>query len=101
VITDVLPANLLKPNTSDIIFLLILGIACTAYAFVVAVDVMKILSAYSVVLAINMEPVYGILLAFLFFGQSELMSMGFYLGTIVILAAVFLHPILEKKFIKQ
>ncbi|MBR8535824.1 DMT family transporter [Carboxylicivirga sediminis] len=94
IIIEVLPNNLLIPTNSDIIYILILGIVCTAYAFVVAVDVMKVLSAYTVVLAINMEPVYGILLAFFIFGQSEFMSAGFYLGTLVILAAVFLHPIL-------
>ncbi len=92
----VLPANLLAPTNLDILYILILGVACTAYAFVVAVDVMKVLSAYTVVLAINMEPVYGILLAFVIFGQSEFMSAGFYLGTLVILAAVFLHPILTR-----
>ncbi|WP_430817272.1 DMT family transporter [Carboxylicivirga sp. RSCT41] len=96
VFIDVLPHKLLTPTTSDIIYILILGIACTAYAFVVAVDVMKVLSAYTVVLAINMEPVYGILLAFAVFGQSEFMSGGFYIGTLVILAAVFLHPVLER-----
>ncbi len=94
--TDVLPHNLLPPTTTDIIYILILGIACTAYAFVVAVDVMKVLSAYTVVLTINMEPVYGILLAFVIFGQSEFMSGGFYIGTLVILAAVFLHPVIDR-----
>lgn len=100
-IIEVLPNNLLIPTNSDIIYILILGIVCTAYAFVVAVDVMKVLSAYTVVLAINMEPVYGILLAFFIFGQSEFMSAGFYLGTLVILAAVFLHPILLRFQKKQ
>lgn len=93
---DVLPNNILVPTKMDVFFILILGIACTAYAFVVAVDVMKVLSAYTVVLAINMEPVYGILLAFFIFGQSEFMSTGFYIGTFVILAAVFLHPVISK-----
>lgn len=99
-VTDVLPFDLLMPTSTDVLYILILGVVCTAYAFVVAVDVMKVLSAYSVVLAINMEPVYGILLAFFIFGKSEFMSMGFYAGTIVILAAVFLHPILERKMNK-
>ncbi|MCU4173537.1 DMT family transporter [Carboxylicivirga sp. N1Y90] len=86
--------NLLMPTNMDIVYVLILGLVCTAYAFVVAVDVMKVLSAYTVVLAINMEPIYGILLAWVIFGQSELMSAGFYIGTAVILLAVFLHPLL-------
>lgn len=99
--TGILPSNLLMPTSADIVYILILGIVCTAYAFVVAVDVMKVLSAYTVVLAINMEPVYGILLAFFIFGQSEFMSGGFYIGTLVILAAVFLHPLISKLRTKQ
>lgn len=99
--TGILPSNLLTPTSADIVYILILGIVCTAYAFVVAVDVMKVLSAYTVVLAINMEPVYGILLAFFIFGQSEFMSGGFYIGTLVILAAVFLHPLISKLRTKQ
>ncbi len=98
--TNTLPYNLLQPSTSDIIYVIILGVVCTAYAFVVSVDVMKVLSAYTVVLAINMEPVYGIFLAFFIFGQSEFMSGGFYIGTLVILMAVFLYPILARKFAK-
>jgi len=93
--------QLIKPNNLDVLFILILGIICTAYAFVAAVDVMKVLSAYTVVLAINMEPVYGILMAYFIFGQSEFMSAGFYFGTAVILLAVFLHPILSRKASKQ
>jgi len=96
IIKETLPHKLLTPNSMDVVYILILGVACTAYAFVVAVDVMKVLSAYTVVLAINMEPVYGILLAWLIFGQTELMSSGFYMGTLVILAAVFLYPIMAK-----
>jgi len=86
--------GLMVPTKLDVLFIIVLGVVCTAYAFVVAVDVMKVLSAYTVVLAINMEPVYGILLAWAIFGQSEFMSGGFYLGTVIILAAVFLHPVL-------
>jgi len=95
------PDRFLLPTAMDLAYIVILGVVCTAYAFVVAVDVMKLLSAYTVILAINMEPVYGIVLAWLIFGNSELMSAGFYLGTVVILAAVFLHPLLVKKQEKQ
>ncbi len=95
-IIDVLPDNLLTPPIIDVVYILILGVVCTAYAFVVVVDVMKVLSAYTVVLAINMEPVYGILLAWFIFGWSEFMSGGFYIGTIIILLAVFIYPIMVK-----
>nr|WP_321451997.1 DMT family transporter [uncultured Carboxylicivirga sp.] len=96
-LTGTFHKKMLVPTTMDVLFILILGVICTAYAFVAAVDVMKYLSAYTVVLAINMEPVYGILLAFTIFGQSEFMSAGFYVGTAIILLAVFLYPILTNK----
>lgn len=85
--------SLLQPSTSDIFYLLILGIICTAFAFVVQVNVMKKLSAYIVSLTINLEPVYGIILAFVIFGESEYMSAGFYIGTFFILISVFGYPI--------
>jgi len=96
-LTGTFNGKMVSPSTMDIVFVLILGVICTAYAFVAAVDVMKVISAYSAVLAINMEPVYGILMAFIIFGQSEFMSAGFYIGTAVILLAVFLHPLLTRK----
>ncbi len=89
--------QLLQPSLSDIIYVMILGIICTAFAFAVSVDVMKELSAYNVILAVNMEPVYGIILAYFIFGESEYMSGGFYLGTIVILLSVFLYPTIKVK----
>jgi drug/metabolite transporter (DMT)-like permease len=83
----------ITPSHTDIIYLILLGVVCTAFAFVVQVDVMKKLSAYIVALTINLEPVYGILLAFLIFGESELMSIGFYIGTLIVLISVFGYPL--------
>ncbi len=84
------------PTALDIIILLFLGIACTAYAFTMFVDLVKRLSAYYVVLGYNMEPVYGILLALLIFGDSERMTGYFYLGAAIIVLAVLLYPLLKK-----
>lgn len=76
----------------DLVYLLLLGIVCTAFAYVAQVDVMRKLTAYVVSLTINLEPVYGILFAFLIFGESELMSLGFYIGTLLILLSVLGYP---------
>jgi drug/metabolite transporter (DMT)-like permease len=81
----------------DLILLLILGSVCTAWAFIESVSVMKYLSPYTVVLSINMEPVYGIILAFLFFGESERMDPLFYVGTVVILSAIFTESAVKKR----
>ncbi len=93
--------ELLSPSISDIIYMMLLGIVCTAFAFAVSVDVMKELSAYTVILAVNMEPIYGIIMAYFIFGDSELMSTGFYLGTVVILLSVFLYPWLKARIKKR
>ncbi len=82
-------SSLFQMGGADLIYLLILGLVCTAFAFMASVHVMKVLSPFSVSLTINMEPIYGILLAFLFFGEEEKMSFGFYLGTLMILLALF------------
>ena len=80
---------------ADIGYLVLLGTVCTAGAYVAAVSVMREISAFRVALASNLEPVYGILLAWLFFGQHEKMSAGFYVGAIIIFGAVFLYPVLK------
>ena len=84
-------------NTQDWIYLLILGTICTALAYVAGVSVMRNLSAFRVALITNLEPVYGIILAFLFFGSRESMSTGFYLGAALILGSVFLYPVYKKR----
>ncbi len=78
---------------SDVVYLLLLGLVCTAFAFAIQVDVMKKMSAYLVALSINLEPVYGIILAYLFFRDTEFMSAGFYVGTLIILASVLVYPV--------
>lgn len=85
----------------DIGYLVVLGTVCTAGAYVAAVSVMKEISAFRVALASNLEPIYGILLAWVFFGQREKMSAGFYAGAVIIFGAVFLYPILKFRLAKK
>ncbi|RZK17918.1 MAG: EamA family transporter [Flavobacterium sp.] len=82
---------------SDWFYLLVLGTICTALAYVAGVSVMRTLSAFRVALITNLEPVYGIVLAFIFFGTKETMSIGFYLGATLILGSIFLYPIYKKR----
>ncbi len=90
--------SLLSLGWGDLGWILILSLLCTSYAFTAIVQIMKELSAYTVVLSINLEPVYGIFLAWLIFGEAETMSIGFYVGTLIILASVFSYPFLKRKF---
>ncbi|WP_209329737.1 DMT family transporter [Lunatimonas salinarum] len=83
------------PQGMDWFWLLILSTVCTVFAFTVSVELMKRLTAFAVNLTVNLEPVYGILLALLIFGESEKMSSAFYWGTLIILSAVCLYPLIN------
>ena len=82
------------------LWLLILSLVCTVYAYTVGVSLLRKFSPYMAVLTVNLEPVYGILLAVLIFGDTERMTLGFYGGTLVILAAVLAYPFLNTRFAK-
>lgn len=76
-------------------WLLVLAWVCTVYAYTAGVRLLRKFSAYLAILTVNLEPVYGIILAVLIFGDTERMTTGFYLGTLVILAAVIGFPFLD------
>ena len=88
-------------SNADMFYIFLLGSVCTALAYVLGVAVMKELSAFTVALTTNLEPVYGILLAMLIIGHKETMSTGFYAGAVIILGAVFLYPVIKSKFGKK
>ncbi|GAB2775448.1 drug/metabolite transporter (DMT)-like permease [Hymenobacter luteus] len=86
----------------DWLWLLVLAGVCTVYAFSTSVELMKRISAFVVNLTINLEPVYGIILAVLMytfhipgFGQEKL-STKFYMGTVLILLSVLIHPVIDQ-----
>lgn len=82
-------------SSSDWIYLFVLASLCTAYAFIAAVKVMKHLSPYTIMLTINLEPVYGILLAFFVLGDSEKMEPKFYYGALIIILVVIVNGIFK------
>ncbi len=84
-------------SVNDFKWLLVLSSVCTAYAFIASVGVMKYLSPYTVMLTINLEPIYGIVLALLIFNDKEKMSPQFYIGACIILSTVILNGILKNK----
>jgi drug/metabolite transporter (DMT)-like permease len=79
----------------DWLWLLILGLVCTVYPFSVTVELMKRLPVFSINLTMNLEPVYGILLAVMILGESEKMTTQFYIGTLIILLSVLIYPVLN------
>ncbi|WP_291117503.1 DMT family transporter [Flavobacterium sp. UBA6135] len=93
--TNSFSAEFFTLQPSDWMYLIILSSICTAYAFIASVKVMKFLSPYTVMLTINLEPVYGIILALLIFKEKEQMSSGFYLGAVIIVVTVILNGIVK------
>ncbi|WP_162127831.1 DMT family transporter [Flavobacterium phycosphaerae] len=84
-------------SVKDLIYLLILSSVCTAYAFIASTSVMKFLSPYTVMLTINLEPIYGIILAVIVFNDKEKMSVEFYIGAVIILATVLLNAFIKSR----
>lgn len=93
--------NFFMLSASDWIYLVILASVCTAYAFIAGVHVMRHLSPYTVMLTVNLEPVYGIIFAVFIFGEKEKMSPQFYLGALIILSTVVINGILKNSFEKK
>ena len=84
-------------SVTDFSYLLILGTLCTAMVFVWMTEIMKHITPYSLIMAVNLEPIYSIILALVIFGDSELMSNSFYVGSSVIIGIVFLEGYLKNK----
>jgi drug/metabolite transporter (DMT)-like permease len=93
------PLNL-HPSLYDWLWITVLALVCTVYAYSSAVKLLQKFSVFAMNLTINLEPVYGIILAFLIFGDSEKMTPGFYLGTLILLAAVLIYPTLNRMRLK-
>lgn len=94
------------PKT-DWFYLFLLSSVCTAFAFIIAVKVMKVVSPFTVVLSNNLEPVYAIVLALLIFGEKEQMKPAFYIGAFVIFLLVLINGLIKnrqqikKKMVKE
>ncbi len=84
------------PGASDAGYLLLLAFACTLFPFALSLVALRHMSAFSAQLAVNLEPVYAIALAIVLLSEQQELSLPFYLGVVIILAAVLLHPVLAR-----
>lgn len=85
------------PVTSDLMYLIFLGLVCTSFAFVAMVELMKVVTPFSIAISLNLEPIYAIIIALLYFGESEYMKPGFYLGSLVIVSSILLNGYLKNR----
>lgn len=86
---------LVMPQLRDGILLLMLAFVCTLLPFALSLVALRHLSAFSAQLAINLEPVYAVILAIVLLNEQRDLDGMFYLGMLVILAAVFAHPLIS------
>jgi drug/metabolite transporter (DMT)-like permease len=87
----------LFPDNNDWVLLFILAIACTHITLILSLNALRHLSAFTLNLSINLEPIYGIALAFLFFGENKQLNVWFFVGTAVIMGSVLLHSYYASK----
>jgi drug/metabolite transporter (DMT)-like permease len=80
-------------SQQDWVWLLVLALVCTVIPHAQMIKIMKKISVFTVNLSLNLEPVYGVVLAYFIFGENERMSTQFYLGGLLVLLSVFLQPV--------
>lgn len=95
--TNKFTARFFEMSFQNAVLLFILASVCTAYAFTASVGVMKQLSPFTVMLTVNLEPVYGIILAYFILGDKEKMHTNFYIGALLIIVLVILNALLKRK----
>lgn len=83
-------------DQTSVTCLLILSLVCTVFPFITSVDLSKYISPYTIVLTVNLETVYGIIWAILFFSENKEVQPSFYIGVFIILFAIFLNSWLRK-----
>jgi drug/metabolite transporter (DMT)-like permease len=82
------------PGRNDAALLVVLALGCTLAPFALSLVALRHLTAFTQALALNMEPVYAIVLAIAIFGEQQQLKAGFYVGVAIVLAVVFSHPLL-------
>jgi drug/metabolite transporter (DMT)-like permease len=90
-------AAFVLPDRHDALLLLALSFGCTLLPFALALVALRHLSAFGTQMVTNLEPVYAIMLAVVLLGEQHQLDRWFYIGVAVILAAVFAHPVLNRK----
>ncbi|MFN8165200.1 MAG: DMT family transporter [Bacteroidia bacterium] len=92
------PEITIKATVSDFIYLLILSLFCTVLTWILSLQALRKVSAFTMGLALNLEPVYGITLAILFAGESKHMNSGFITGAVIIFLTIILHTLYKFRF---
>lgn len=95
-LSNIFPNMNYTPTQQDLLWLLLLSLGCTTIPFLLSLRALKKLSAFNSVLAINLEPIYSILLAIVIFQENDELNWRFYLGTAIVILSVFSYPIIQR-----
>ena len=91
----------LIPSWKDVGYLILLAVICTNIAFSLEMQALKNMSAFTSNLILNLEPIYGIALAIVFFAENQMLNAWFYIGAGIITLTVFIHPLMDKYINKK
>jgi len=83
------------PSKIDWVWLLLLSVVCTSIAFTLSLEALKKVSAFTMNLSVNLEPLYSIVLAIILFKENELLNNGFYIGAVIVISSVFIHSLMQ------
>ena len=89
--------ELIAIDIMDWVYIIILAVVATSFAFIAFTHVMKVFTPFTTTVAINLEPIYSIILAVLIFGEEEIMGIRFYIGATLIIGAIIINTILKEK----
>lgn len=95
------PQILLELSCEDWLWLFLLSSICTAYATIASVVILKHVTPFTMMISLNLEPVYAIVFSLLIFGEKELMSTQFYIGVLIILSGVIGNGIYKRQAQKK
>lgn len=95
--SDMLTIQAFTPQGWDWLWLLLLGLLGTSFAFNMSIQVMRHLSSFTIMMVINLEPIYGILLALAIWNEKAFMSVNFYIGFFIVLLAILMHGVYKHR----
>ena len=97
ILSNQFDVSMFQLTMSDVFWLLFLAVICTSFAFLVTIDIVKRLGAFTVSLSINLEPVYTIILAIFILKEHEQLGPNFYIGSVLIIMVVIANGIIKNQ----
>lgn len=95
------PTEKFLPDASDWVYLLIFSLVCTVYALRLSYKALQVVTPFTMNLSVNLEPIYGIVLAFIVFQEQKDLNTGFYAGSFIIILSVVIHSLYRFRVVRK